>query len=130
LSGLRSTTEPADLARAAFEGVLCGLLDGADALGAAGVTPDNSAIRLVGGGSRSPAYGQILADLAGRPVRIPDGDEHVAAGACVQAAAVLTETNPSEIARAWGFGRGTTIEPRSIDRRAVREAYAELRDAT
>ena len=37
LAGLRTDTEPAQLARAAYEGVVCGLLDAFDALGDAGV---------------------------------------------------------------------------------------------
>ena len=40
LAGLRSDTEPAQLARAAYEGVVCGLLDALDALGDAGVPTD------------------------------------------------------------------------------------------
>ena len=35
------------------------------------------------------AFQHVLADLAGRPVVVPDAGEHVATGACVQAAAVL-----------------------------------------
>ena len=67
----------------------------------------SSDLRLIvlGGGSRSSAYRQILADLAGRRVTTVGADEHVAAGACVQAAAVLAQKDPHEIAQAWGLGR-------------------------
>src|SRR3954453_6879720 len=85
LSGLRSSTDRADLARAAYEGVVCGLLDGLDALGAAGVDP-GSRLFLVRGGARSDVYRRIVADLAQRPVIVADDTEAVAAGACVQAA--------------------------------------------
>ena len=51
-----------------------------------------------------PAYRRVLADLTGRAVVVPAADEHVAAGACVQAAAVLTGTDPAALAEAWGLG--------------------------
>src|SRR5206468_9236038 len=54
LCGLRrSNAVPANLARAAVEGLLCGLADGVDAMRAIGVYPQR--IVLVGGGSRSAA---------------------------------------------------------------------------
>ena len=80
--------QPAHIARAAFEGVVCGLLEALDALGAAGVDATGQLL-LVGGGARSLAYRRIVADLARRRATVPRGDELVATGACVQAAAVL-----------------------------------------
>ena len=68
LSGLRSDVTPAQLARAAIEGVVCNLLAGADALG-----PLTGRVFLVGGAARSPAYRRVVADLTGREVVIPDG---------------------------------------------------------
>ena len=128
LQGLRSDTTPECLARAAFEGVVCSLLDGADALRAAGVRLSDAPIQLVGGGARSAAYRQILADLSGRPVIAPAGAEHVATGACVQAAAVLGGCTPEDVVDAWGLGGGAVTEPSPVDRQAVRERYAALRD--
>jgi xylulokinase len=124
LTGLRSSTEKGDLARAAYEGVVCGLLDGLDALGAAGVDTGGR-LFLVGGGSRSDAYRRIVADLAQRPVIVADDPESVATGACVQGAAVLGGTQSADIADAWGLGTGTIYEPdRSVDAAAVRGAYS------
>lgn len=129
LAGLRSDVERGQLARAAFEGVLCGLLDGVDALGRVCSVGDGRLV-LVGGGSRSTAYRQLLADLSGRAVHVPDATEHVAAGACVQAAALLHERDPEDVAAAWGLGAGRTVEPAlSPDAaEAVRTAYAARRD--
>jgi xylulokinase len=125
--GLRTTTRRADIARAAFEGVACGLLDGLEALTAARVRTHGDIV-LVGGGARSPAYQRAIADLSGRVVAVPDAAEHVAAGACVQAAAVLLGRAPDDVARAWHLARGTAVEPdASVDRAAIREAYAETR---
>ena len=129
LTGLRSDVSREQLARAAFEGVLCGLLDGFDALGAQAPVGHGRLV-LVGGGARSSAYRQLLADLSGRAVLVPDEDEHVAAGACVQAAAVLHGTDAGEVAAHWGLGVGHLVEPShdSDDAQHVRAAYAARRD--
>jgi xylulokinase len=122
--GLRTDTTREQLARAAVEGVVCGLLDGLDALARAGVRADGD-IALVGGGARSVAYQRVVADLSGRPVVVPDASDHVAAGACVQAAAVLCEREVADLAADWGLGRGVAIEPdASVDHASVRAAYA------
>jgi len=128
LFGLRSDVSAANLARAAFEGVVCGLLDGLDALADAGVDT-GSDLALVGGGARSLAYRRVLADLAQRPVIVPAGDEHVAAGACVQAAGALHGRTPGEVCAAWGLGGGDVFEPTLSATRAaeVRAAYAAAR---
>ncbi len=122
--GLHTDVTREALASAAFRGVVCGLLDGLDALAAAGV-PTSGRLLLVGGGARSPAYRRTVADLAGRPVLVPDAAEHVAAGACVQAAAMLLGASPREVAGAWGLGGGVTVEPRAVDRDAIRARYSE-----
>ena len=125
--GLRSGTTRAQLARAAVEGVVCGLLDGLDALAAAGV-PAGGDIVLVGGGARSAAFPRVVADLSRRPVTVPAVAEHVAAGACVQAAAVLLGARVEEIAAQWKLGDGSTVDPDTgVDAATVREAYAAAR---
>ena len=127
LGGLRTTTSRAELARAAHDGVLCGLLDGLDALRAAGV-PADGRLHLVGGGARSQAYRQRAADLSGGAVTIPDDDETVATGAALQAAAVHTGGEFADIAAGWNLGAGRTTDPRAAaDPAGVRAAYAELR---
>jgi xylulokinase len=129
LRGLRSDLAAGTLARAAFEGVVCGLLDALDALGAAGVDATGRLL-LVGGGARSPAYRRIVADLAQRSATVPHGDEGVATGACVQAASVLQQRAPEEIARAWRLGAGDVTKPDpSVDAATVRAAYARACDA-
>ena len=80
---------------------------------------------LVGGGARSAAYRQVVADLTGRPVLVPDADELVARGAALQAAAVLTGCPFAEIAAAWDLGVGTTIDPDpTVDGAAIRARYS------
>ena len=123
IAGLRSDVRAELLARAAYEGVICGLLDGLDALSAAGVTTQGRTF-LLGGGARSQAYRQIVADLSGRTVIVPHEVEHVAAGACVQAAAVLHGKDPADIARAWGLGAGVAVSPQPVERVSVRARYS------
>jgi xylulokinase len=107
--GLRNDTTSADLARAAHEGVLRGLLFGREALAAAGAAVDGR-VHLIGGGARSPAYRQILADLIGASIRVPDADETVATGGAVQAAAMLGRSF-ADTATAWDLGAGIDIGP-------------------
>lgn len=125
LSGLRTTTTQADVARAAFEGVLCGLLDGLDALRGLGVAVDGRLV-LVGGGARSAAFRQVLADLSGRAVEVLGEEELVARGACVQAAAVLHGRDVLEVAKAWRPAATEVTDPIATPEQAsaARAAYA------
>jgi xylulokinase len=129
LSGLRSGVSREQLARAAFEGVACGLVDALDALRA--LVPRRAGrVLLVGGGARSAAYRQIIADLIGQEITVADADEAVATGAAVQAAAVLEQRPPAEIAAQWELGGGRLVEPGPGASAAadVRAAYASVRD--
>jgi xylulokinase len=83
---LRSAT-PAHLARAAVEGLLCGLADGLDALRGHGVRIDR--VLLIGGGARSEAVQRIAPAVLGFPVLVPHAGEYVADGAARQAAWAL-----------------------------------------
>jgi xylulokinase len=130
LTGIRSNVDREQLARAAVEGVVCGLLDGLDALVA--FAPANGRLILVGGGARSRAYRQVLADLSGRAVLVPHGNEQVATGACVQAAAVASGVEPADVADRWKLGDGDIIEPGpgSAAAAEVRGAYAIVREGS
>jgi xylulokinase len=132
VTGVRTTTTRSQLARAAYEGVVCGLLDGLAALGDR-IDPAQPIV-LVGGGARSHAYRKILADLSQRPVAVPEATELVALGACVQAASVLHQRPASEVAAAWGLKVGGTVLPEGSAQAAaaaaaIRERYAAARDA-
>ncbi|MFE4195002.1 xylulokinase [Paenarthrobacter sp. NPDC056912] len=88
-----SNYTPANLARAAIEGVLCSLADGLAALQAQGVEAQR--IILVGGGAQSTAVQQVAATAFGLPVFVPAPGEYVADGAARQAAGILTGQLPS-----------------------------------
>ena len=120
-AGLRNDTSREDLALAAHDGVLCGLLAGLDALTAAGVDVSGRLL-LIGGGARSAAYRQRAADLRNASVTVPDNDETVAVGAAVQAATISTNSTHSAIAYAWNLGKGATVDP-ITDATDVRDLY-------
>ena len=123
-AGLTNATTREQLALAAHDGVLCGLLAGVDALRAVGATIEGR-VFLIGGGSRSAAYRQRAADLLGQRVVVPDTDETVATGAAVQAAVVGGAGTFDDIAVRWRLGAGVTVEP-GRDATARRTAYAEV----
>lgn len=122
--GLTNTTTREQLALAAHDGVLCGLLDGVDALRRVGATIDGR-VFLIGGGARSAAYRQRCADLLGAPIVVPSSDETVAAGAAAQAAAIAAAETAAHVATRWGLGRGVEIEPVS-EATERRRAYGSL----
>ena len=125
LSGIGNDVSAATLARAAVEGVVCNLLSGVDSL-VAGTAANGQRVFLVGGGARSAAYRQIVADLLGSAVIVPSEPELVAAGAAVQAAAVFHGCGFDAVAEAWNLGAGEVVEPDdSVDHAAVRAAFSE-----
>lgn len=127
LAGLRSDVSREQIARAAVEGVACGLLDALDAL--ASVAPTGGQMIVVGGGARSRAYHQVLADLSGRALLVSRSPEQVATGACVQAAAAVAGAEPADVADAWDLGAGDVVEPGpgAAATADVRAAYGALR---
>jgi len=73
LAGLRAGHGPEAIVYAVLEGVAFALADGLDVLTAAGA-PLSSCL-LVGGGARSRLWGQMLADVLGIPLHLPEGAE-------------------------------------------------------
>jgi xylulokinase len=124
LAGMRDgNATPSNLARAAVEGMLCGLADGLDALRAVGVGCER--ILLVGGAARSRAVGELAPAILGAPVTVPPPGEYVADGAAMQAAWIL-EGGPEP--PAWSPAE--RIETFEADPQPqVRARYAELREA-
>lgn len=100
ISGLTAATSREQLARAAFEGVIFGLVRGTHALTAVGA-PTGGRTIISGGGARSAAYRQLLADATGSVVHLAVADEAVAGGAAIQAAACLTGRPIAEVRDAW-----------------------------
>ena len=132
LHGLRlDTTTPAHVARAAIEGLLCGLADGLDAL--AGQGAQIGRVLLVGGGARSAALRRIAPAVLGHPVLVPPPGEYVADGAARQAAWVWRPSAyprpPGDLSLPeWELAGTQMFEADPFP--AVRERYAEVRELT
>jgi xylulokinase len=124
LHGLTLTsTTPAHLARAAVEGLLCGLADGLDALVEQGAVVRR--VLLVGGGARSEAVRRLAPGVLGCPVLVPAPGEYVADGAARQAAWVLSGADrPPD----WATAAAERYEADPLP--GVRARYAEARDLT
>ena len=75
---------PAHIARAAMEGVTLGLAYGLERFRALGVTPTE--IRITGGGTKSPFWRQLCADVFGVPTVCLTSSEGAALGGAIQAA--------------------------------------------
>ncbi|NWB83871.1 xylulokinase [Pseudomonas gingeri] len=85
LSGLTLTNlTQANLCRAVVEGTTFGLRYGLDLLREAGLR--SHGIRLTGGGSKSPVWRQMVADIMDTPVVCTRQSEAAALGAAIQAA--------------------------------------------
>jgi xylulokinase len=112
---LASTTRP-NLARAAIEGLLCGLADGLDAVREQGVVAER--ILLIGGAAQNAAVQAIAAQVFDAPVIVPSPGEYVAAGGAVQAAWSLTGARP-----AWTVP--TVATPTPDHRPVIREQYRQ-----
>lgn len=89
LTGANAT--PANIARAAVEGMLCGIAAGVDALAEHGIGV--TGIRITGGAAASPAVRHIAPTIFGMPVAVPPAAEYVALGAARQAAQALSENH-------------------------------------
>ena len=121
-TGLTPRTTRADLARAAFEALLCSLADAVDALLAAtGEQPRR--VLLVGGAARSAAVRALAPAILGRTVVLPPPGEYVARGAARQAAWALSGAAEPP---AWPLPDTETLEAEPTP--SVRERYAALRD--
>jgi xylulokinase len=83
--GLTVTHDRRHLTRAVLEGVAFGLRDGLDLMTAAGM-PAPAQIRASGGGTASPLWRQILAEVLGAEIATVDTSEGAAYGAGLLAA--------------------------------------------
>ena len=111
---LASTTRE-NLARAAIEGMLCGLADGLDAITRMGVSATR--VLIIGGAAQNPAVAAIAAQVFAVPVELPQPGEYVALGAAAQAAWALTGARPS-----WPVS--VTSRPPLDTRPEIRARYA------
>lgn len=124
LHGLRvGNATPANLARAAVEGLLCALADGLARLAAHGVVTRR--VLLIGGGAQSRALREIAPAVFGVPVLAPAPGQYVALGAARQAAWAL-----SGLPGPPGWPAPRTDAYTADPTPEVLARYAQLRDLT
>lgn len=122
LNGLSlKNSDPANIARAYIEGMLCGLADAVHSLEKLNVAVNR--ILLVGGAAKNPAVGIIASSIFGREVLVPPAGEYVADGAARQAAWALTGEFPN-----WSIGETETFS--NVPTPEVFIKYKELVDKT
>jgi xylulokinase len=135
LAGLRrESMKPEHLARAAFEGMLCGLADAAEVLRRRGVRIER--VFLLGAAAELPAVRALAPAILGARIVIPAPADYTALGAARQAAwaqgvadGSLTPGAPP----AWpAAAPGETYEPGEDAQvgAAVRQQYGAVRDQT
>ena len=124
----RETMSHSHIARATMEGVTLGMNYGLRRLAALGVRAKE--IRITGGGAKSPAWRQIMADVFGVPVVGMVTDEGAALGAALQAAWALAgregrKTRLADLTNALvAVDESTRCQPN----RKVAARYRELQD--
>ena len=110
----------ANIARAAIEGVVAGMVYATQAVEKLGVS--YSRVLLIGGAAKNPAVQQIAADFFGKVIHIPPTGEYVADGAAKQAAWALSgRENPPQ----WSLGEVKEVSPSSESGEVV-ASYMEL----
>ncbi|NUR98896.1 MAG: xylulose kinase [Kribbellaceae bacterium] len=117
----RATMQPATMARAAVEGLLCGLADAVDALRDQNVPVQR--VLLLGGGARSRSVQALAPALLGAEVVLPEPAEYVALGAARQAAWALSgaATPPT-----WQIPVGKPEPAITADAATIRANYKQV----
>ncbi|MBL1067672.1 FGGY-family carbohydrate kinase [Streptomyces sp. 7-21] len=135
LAGLRrESMKPEHLARAAFEGMLCGLADAADVLRDRGARIER--VFLLGAAAELPAVRALAPAVFGARVVIPAPGDYTALGAARQAAwaqGVADGSLPADEPPAWPAAEGAVFEPgddADAVGTAVRQQFAAVREQT
>jgi xylulokinase len=115
-----------NLARAALESAIFGMRIGLEGFKTLGFKPKE--IRLTGGGSKSPFWQNITANVMNVPVRIPTGSEAAAMGGAIQAIWCLEKSTGNKITiealTDEHITLGETVKPDAKDVKKYNDAYA------
>jgi len=120
------------LLRSAVEGVTFNLAKGVEVLSETGL--DFTSVTLIGGGSNSATWRQMLADVTGLVVNVPTSHEAAALGAAMQAKwAYCIENNIStsiqEICnQGISMNEAMTAEPRQREHALYQDIYQEYHE--
>lgn len=125
--------KPEHLARAAFEGMLCGLADAAEVLRERGVRIER--VFLLGPAAELPAVKALAPGLFGARVVIPAPADYTALGAARQAAwaqGVADGTLDDKTPPPWPSAPGEVLDPGDevAVGTAIRRQFTAVRDQT
>ncbi|SDU94110.1 xylulokinase [Pseudomonas mucidolens] len=123
LHGLNMTNlNRANLCRAAVEGTTFGLRYGLDLLRQTGL--QSHSIRLIGGGSKSPVWRQMVADIMNTEVICTEQSEAAALGAAIQAAWCQSgESLEALCTRCVSLDADSSTRPSATSVSAYQQAY-------
>ncbi|MDE1156546.1 MAG: xylulokinase [Acidobacteriaceae bacterium] len=118
----------AHLIRATVEGVSYGILNGLDLI-LKGRPAE--VIQLIGGGSRSHAWRQLLADASGAVIQVPEEEEAGCLGAAIQAMYVVAEQRNEPVSFEELAEQLIKLRPKGTaqPRAELRDAYDKARAA-
>ena len=124
--GLRAEHDAADLAYAVMEGVGFGLLDGLNAMRAAGGQGGDAeaALALVGGGARSNPWAQLLASALGTPLQRPVGAHAAAALGAARLSAMACGGDEADWCQP--LAADATFQPQPTQQALLAERYARF----
>lgn len=121
--GLRSEHTAADLGYAVMEGVGFGLMDGLRAMGQG--APSATPLTLVGGGARSDAWAQLLANGLGCPLQRCEGAHSAAALGAARLAWLADGGTQEQVCQNLPTER--TFEPEASSAQWLSERYSRYR---
>jgi xylulokinase len=121
--GLSLSTDRACLARAVFEGVTAGLMDGFEVLQSLGAKSDE--VRVSGGGAKGDFWVQTVADMFGAPCVKMEAEEGPSMGAAILAGVGIGLWSSVEEAVRIVKTKDR-IEPSGAEYSEVRARYANL----
>jgi xylulokinase len=124
LAGLTTDATVAQVAQATINGVVLGLLEGLDAISKSASTDGH--LIAAGGGAKTVAYRQTLADFLQREVLVLEAPGATARGAALQAASVLSQRPISQLRDAWRPAVAAVTEPKTVLPPSIRQGYREL----
>jgi xylulokinase len=114
-----SNFNKANIARAAIEGLMCGLADALEAITSQGIKVDKLA--MVGGAGKNQAVQVIAPQIFGMDISLPEPGEYVALGAAKQAASALAGAEVK-----WESSKNKNLTGTSDQK--TRDAYKTAKD--
>ncbi|MCF7914349.1 MAG: xylulokinase [Spirochaetaceae bacterium] len=112
--------------RSAMEAAAFGLRLGLDAFREQGLSPET--VHLIGGGSNSPEWRQIIADILEVPIECPESEEAAAFGAALQALWAINDEHTSLdniVKEHIRYDRKRRTTPHSKNYDVYRKRYSE-----